>query len=120
MHLYLYMLYNYSYGHAQRLVETAMLAAIGGVAYTLATLLKLQFYLGFCCHAQRLVETAMLAAVGGVAYTLATLLKLQSYLGYLQPMPVVVAAMRWGPSAARKATTATTLLLLGAQLVPLG
>lgn len=62
---------------------------------------------------QRLVETAMLAAVGGVAYTLATMLKLQSYLGYLQPMPVVVAAMRWGPAAARKATTATTFLLLG-------
>ena len=55
----------------------------------------------------------MLAAVGGVAYTLATLLKLQSYLGYLQPMPVVVAAMRWGPSAGRKTMTATTFLLLG-------
>ena len=26
---------------------------------------------------------------------------------------MVLAAMRWGPSAARKATTATTLLLLG-------
>ena len=67
------------------------------------------------CHAlQQLVETAMLAAVGSVAYTLAVVLKLQSYLGYLQPMPIVVAAMRWGPSAARKAMTATFFLLLGA------
>ena len=60
----------------------------------------------------------MLAAVGGVAYTLAVVLKLQSYLGYLQPMPIIVAAMRWGPGAARKTMTATSFLLLGA-LLPL-
>ncbi len=69
-------------------------------------------------HAQRLVETAMLAAVGGVAYTLAVVLKLQSYLGYLQPMPIIVAAMRWGPSAARKTMTATFFLLLGVLPLP--
>lgn len=62
---------------------------------------------------QRLVETAMLAAVGGVVYTLASILKLHSYLGYFQPMPIVVAAMRWGPAAGRKTMTATCFLLLG-------
>ena len=55
----------------------------------------------------------MLAAVGGVLYTLATVLKLQGYSAYVQPMPVVVAAMRWGPVAARKTMTATCFLLLG-------
>lgn len=55
----------------------------------------------------------MLAAVGGVLYTLATVLKLQGYSAYVQPMPVVVAAMRWGPAAGRKTMTATCFLLLG-------
>ena len=64
-------------------------------------------------HMQRLVETAMLAAVGGVLYTLATVLKLQGYSAYVQPMPIVVAAMRWGPTAGRKTMTATCFLLLG-------
>lgn len=31
----------------QRLVETAMLAAVGGVVYTVASILKLQSYLGY-------------------------------------------------------------------------
>ena len=31
----------------QSLVETAMLAAVSGLAYTLATLLKLESYLGY-------------------------------------------------------------------------
>lgn len=31
----------------QRLVETAMLAAVGGVVYVLASILKLQSYLGY-------------------------------------------------------------------------
>ena len=31
----------------QRLVETAMLAAVGGLVYTLSTLLKLQSYFGY-------------------------------------------------------------------------
>ncbi|CAK0783478.1 hypothetical protein CVIRNUC_006677 [Coccomyxa viridis] len=61
---------------------------------------------------QRLVETAMLAAVGGVLFTLATVLKLQGYSAYVQPMPIVIAAMRWGPAAGRKAMTATCFLLL--------
>ena len=55
----------------------------------------------------------MLAAVGGVLFTLATVLKLQGYSAYVQPMPIVVAAMRWGPAAGRKAMTATCFLLLG-------
>lgn len=55
----------------------------------------------------------MLAAVGGVLYTLATVLKLQGYAAYAQPMPIVVAAMRWGPAAGRKTMTATCCLLLG-------
>ena len=55
----------------------------------------------------------MLAAVGGVLYTLATVLKLQGYSAYVQPMPIVVAAMRWGPTAGRKTMTATCFLLLG-------
>lgn len=59
-----------------------------------------------------LVETAMLAAVSGLAYTLATLLKVEGQLGYFLPMPVIVAAMRSGPSAGRKTMTATCFLLL--------
>ena len=58
----------------------------------------------------------MLAAVGGVLFTLATVLKLQGYSAYVQPMPIVVAAMRWGPAAGRKAMTATCFLLLGVLL----
>ena len=54
----------------------------------------------------------MLAAVSGLAYTLATLLKLESYLGYFLPLPVVIAAMRSGPAAARKTMTTTCFLLL--------
>lgn len=54
----------------------------------------------------------MLAAVSGLAYTLATLLKLDSYLGYFLPLPVIIAAMRSGPAAARKTVTATCFLLL--------
>lgn len=61
---------------------------------------------------QSLAETAMLAAVSGLAYTLATLLKLESYLGYFLPLPVIIAAMRSGPAAARKTMTATCFLLL--------
>ncbi|KAK9823972.1 hypothetical protein WJX72_006715 [[Myrmecia] bisecta] len=61
---------------------------------------------------RRLVETAMLAAVSGLAYTLATLMKLEGYLGYFLPMPVIVSAMRSGPSAGRKTMVATCFLLL--------
>lgn len=60
----------------------------------------------------------MLAAVGGVLFTLATVLKLQGYSAYVQPMPIVVAAMRWGPAAGRKAMTATCFLLLGKGCLP--
>lgn len=59
----------------------------------------------------------MLAAVGGVLYTLATVLKLQGYSAYVQPMPIVVAAMRWGPTAGRKTMTATCFLLLGRMIM---
>lgn len=61
---------------------------------------------------QSLAETAMLAAVSGLGYTLATLLKLDSYLGYFLPLPVIIAAMRSGPAAARKTVTATCFLLI--------
>ena len=59
----------------------------------------------------------MLAAVGGVLFTLATVLKLQGYSAYVQPMPIVVAAMRWGPTAGRKTMTATCFLLLGKMIM---
>ena len=80
-----------------RLVNTALLAAVGGLPYTLAKVLKLQGYLAYVqpmpmmlaafghfpasargvTLLQGLVESAMLAEVGGAPYTLATVLKLK-------------------------------------------
>ena len=56
----------------------------------------------------------MLAAVSGLSYALATTMHLEGYLGYFLPLPVVLAAMRGGPSAGRKTVTSTFFLLLGA------
>ena len=56
----------------------------------------------------------MLAAVSGLTYTLGSLLKVESYLAYFLPLPAVLAAMRSGPAAGRKAVTATAFLVLGA------
>ncbi|KAF5828554.1 hypothetical protein DUNSADRAFT_17452 [Dunaliella salina] len=60
-----------------------------------------------------LVETAMLAAVSGLAYLLSTILKLEASLGYFLPLPVVLAAMRGGPTAGWKTMMATGFLLVG-------
>ena len=56
----------------------------------------------------------MFAAVGGLAFSIAAVLKLQGYMGYLLPMPIVLSAIRSGPTVARKTTVATAFLLFGA------
>ena len=61
----------------------------------------------------RLVDVAMLASLGGLAFTLGAVLRLQAYLAYILPLPVAVAAGRWGPAAGVRAASATALLALG-------
>ena len=65
----------------------------------------------------RLVDVAMLASLGGLAFTLGAVLRLQAYLAYILPLPVAVAAGRWGPAAGVRAASATALLALGEYLV---
>eukprot|EP00898_Chlorokybus_atmophyticus_P008947 jgi/Chlat1/9053/Chrsp94S08313 len=60
---------------------------------------------------RQLVESAMLAATAALAYFLSATLRLESYLGMTFPLPVVIAAVRWGVAAARTTTVATVLLL---------
>jgi hypothetical protein len=62
---------------------------------------------------RRMVETAMLAAVAGLAYVLSTLLKLDAYFSYILPLPIVLAALRMGPTAATMVVTVAFLLLVG-------
>ena len=62
-------------------------------------------------NTKELTETAMLAACTGLAYFLSSLLRVESYLGTFFPLPVVIAAARNGPVAARKTMVATCLLL---------
>lgn len=54
----------------------------------------------------------MLSSITGLAYLLASIIKVEGYLGYLLPLPIVIAAMRSGPAAARKTMTTTCFLLL--------
>jgi hypothetical protein len=61
----------------------------------------------------RLVDVAMLASLGGLAFALGAVLRLQAYLSYLLPLPVAVAAGRWGPAAGVRAASGTALLALG-------
>jgi hypothetical protein len=61
----------------------------------------------------RLVDVAMLASLGGLAFALGAVLRLQAYLSYILPLPVAVAAGRWGPAAGVRAASATALLALG-------
>jgi len=58
----------------------------------------------------RLVDVAMLASLGGLAFALGAVLRLQAYL---LPLPVAVAAGRWGPAAGVRAASGTALLALG-------
>lgn len=61
----------------------------------------------------RLVDVAMLASLGGLAFALGAVLRLQAYLAYILPLPVAVAAGRWGPTSGVRAACATALLALG-------
>lgn len=55
----------------------------------------------------------MLASVSGVCQLVFSILKLDSYLYYLLPFPLVLSALRSGPSASRKTLYATFFLTLG-------
>lgn len=61
----------------------------------------------------RLVDVAMLASLGGLAFALGAVLRLQAYLAYILPLPVAVAAGRWGPASGVRAACGTALLALG-------
>ena len=56
----------------------------------------------------------MLASVSGVCQLVLGILRLDSYMYYLVPFPLVLAALRSGPSASRKTLFATFFLTLGA------
>lgn len=66
-----------------------------------------------CSAMQALVETAMLAAVSGLAFVLATILRLDNTVGYFLPLPIMLAAMRSGPSSGWGTMAATGFLLVG-------
>ncbi|KAK9832080.1 hypothetical protein WJX81_005004 [Elliptochloris bilobata] len=76
----------YNLQATQRLVETAMLAAVGGLAYTLSTLLKLQAYLGYLLPLP-VVVAAMRGGAGAGRRTMSATI-------FLLLAAVVVAAMR--------------------------
>lgn len=59
-----------------------------------------------------IVEAAMLAAMTGLSFHLSSLFRFDAYFGALFPLPVVIAAARWGTAAAARTTFTATLLLL--------
>ncbi|MEW5299004.1 MAG: hypothetical protein WDW38_004916 [Sanguina aurantia] len=54
----------------------------------------------------------MLAAVSGLAFVLATILRLDNTVGYFLPLPIMLAAMRSGPSSGWGTMAATGFLLV--------
>lgn len=54
----------------------------------------------------------MLASVSGVCQLVLSILRLESYLYYLLPFPLVVAALRSGPTACRRTLVSTFFLSL--------
>ena len=59
-----------------------------------------------------IVEAAMLAAMTGLSFHLSSLFRFDAYFGALFPLPVVIAAARWGTAAAARTMFTATLLLL--------
>lgn len=58
-----------------------------------------------------LVEAAMLAAMTGLTFHVSSLFRFDAYFGALFPLPVVIAAARWGEKAAMRTLVVATLLL---------
>ena len=97
----------------QRLVDTAMLAAVGGLAYALGSVLRLQAYMGWAEGGDCWEEKSRLRYICVLYPFLTPLPNTPPPPSYLLPLPVVIAGGRGGAGTGFRCGAATGLLVLG-------